>query len=583
MGNHQAREVGSRQPGGEPRTLSSRSLKLLLVEDSEDDAELLLRELRRAKYGVEWERVDTASAMRAALDRQAWDAILSDHHLAHFNALDALAVVKERRLDVPFIMIVSGKVGEAAAVKAMRAGVHDYLLRGALTRLPAALERELRDAADRAERRHIHEQLIISDRMASVGTLAAGVAHEINNPLAAVLANLDFSIEILGELASDLRGRLGSRVAAGDPSGGRYSDSADVSSPDAGGPTAADCVGPRLIEVEPSLKDAREAADRVRVIVRDLKIFSRSGDDERSGAVDLTGVLESSLRMAWNEIHHRARLVKDYGDIPAAQGNEARLGQVFLNLIVNAARAIPEGNTEENEIRISTAHRGDQIVVEVRDTGGGIAPEVLPRIFEPFFTPRSVGAGAGLGLGICHRILTDLGGSIEVESDEGRSTVFRVTLPVAQPRVDQGPGATLRRAAGTAVRRGTIMVIDDEPMIGTVVSRMLSPDHDVVPFTSVREGLEAMQAGRSFDIILCDLMMPEMTGMDLHTELERTAPGMAGRIVFMTGGAFAPRSRAYLAGVSNALIEKPFDATELRTTIENLLVEPSTNGVSRPH
>jgi CheY-like chemotaxis protein/two-component sensor histidine kinase len=339
-------------------------------------------------------------------------------------------------------------------------------------------------------------------------------------------------------------------------------------------------MGPRLSEVEGPLKDAREAADRVRMIVRDLKIFSRSGDEEQRGAVDVKRVLESSVRMAWNEIRHRARLVKDYGDIPAALGNESRLGQVFLNLIVNAAQAIPEGRTEDNEIRLTTVRRGDRIVIEIRDSGAGIAPDVLPRIFDPFFTTKPAGVGTGLGLAICHRIVSDLGGAIAVESHEGQGTVFRVTLPVALP-FDHDPADDAESAApGRAPRRGTILVIDDEPMINKVIRRMLSADHDVVSFASVREALAAVHAGRSFDVILCDLMMPEMTGMDLHADLMRTAPDTAGRIVFMTGGAFTPRAREYLDRVSNARIEKPFDAKNLRLLINNLLLEQPADGTS---
>jgi signal transduction histidine kinase len=510
-------------------------LRALLVEDSEDDAELVLRELRRAKYAVQWQRVDTEEAMRAALDQGGWDVILSDYHMPRFDALAALAVVKQRRgLDIPFI-IVSGTVGEELAVAAMRVGAHDYLLKGALTRLPAAVERELREASHRAERRKMQEHLLISDRMASVGTLAAGVAHEINNPLAAVLANLDFALEVLGKAAPDRQRE----------------------------------------EVQGPLREAREAADRVRLIVRDLKIFSRAGDDEQNGAVDLERVLESSLRMAWNEIRHRARLRKEYGAAPAAQGNESRLGQVFLNLIVNAAQAIPEGRSEDNEIRVAIRQEGDQVVVEIGDTGTGIPPHVLPRIFDPFFTTKSAGVGTGLGLAICHRIVTGLGGAIAVDSRPGRGTVFRVALPRARGEAD-GRRSDLRQRLPAAPRRpACILVVDDEALINKVVCRMLA-DHRVVAVSSVREALQAIDGGEGFDLVLCDLMMPEMTGMDLHRELVRARPALADRVVFMTGGAFTPAAREYLDAVPNIRLEKPFDARGLRQAVDRiLLLEPA--------
>src|SRR5262245_17363618 len=186
-------------------TALSSDLRLLLVEDSADDAELLIRELRRGGYTPRWLRVQTRAELRAALEQQTWDLVLADYSLPRFSAPEAFAVVKETGLDLPFI-IVSGTVGEETAVEAMRAGVHDYLLKDKLTRLVAAAERELREAADRAERRKMQERLFTADRMVSVGTLAAGVAHEINGPLATVMLGLEISLERLAQVGAQIRG-----------------------------------------------------------------------------------------------------------------------------------------------------------------------------------------------------------------------------------------------------------------------------------------------------------------------------------------------------------------------------------------
>jgi signal transduction histidine kinase len=162
-------------------------------------------------------------------------------------------------------------------------------------------------------------------------------------------------------------------------------------------------VGPALDEAGEALAEARQGAERVRNIVRDLRVFAR-GDEEQSGPVALRRVLDSSINIAWNEIRHRARLVKDYGDTPMVEANESRLGQVFLNLLLNAAHAIPEGETERNEIRVSTRTDGrGHAVVEIRDTGGGIPAAIREKIFDPFFTTKSAGEGTGLGLWICKR------------------------------------------------------------------------------------------------------------------------------------------------------------------------------------
>jgi signal transduction histidine kinase len=520
-----------------------RPLRVLFVEDNERDAELLLRELRRGGWEPRFERVETADALRAALAGRSWEIVLSDWRMPELDALAALAIVKELAPDLPFV-IVSGTVGEEGAVQGMRAGAHDFMTKARLVRLLPTIERELGEAALRKERRKLEEQLVISDRMASVGTLAAGVAHEINNPLAALMANLDFAAQDLARLVEDARTR---------PTDDAWRD----------------WLARRIDEVAEPLRDARESSARVRHIVRDLKVFSRSVDEERPRPVEVRRVLESSLRMAWNEIRHRARLVKDYAEVPPVQATESRLGQVLLNLIVNAAQAIPEGRAENNEIRIRTG-MGDakRVLVEVRDTGTGIAPEHLPRIFDAFFTTKRVGMGTGFGLAICHRIVTSIGGEIAVESELGSGSTFRLLLPIATQVEPDAPPVT-RSAPPT--RRGRILVVDDEPTIGRALERMLASDHDVVVVSRATEALGRIVAGEGFDVILCDLMMPHMTGMDLHTEVGRVAPDVAGRIVFMTGGAFTSTAREFLDKVPNPCLEKPFDAGSLRFVVQSLL------------
>ncbi len=501
-----------------------------MVEDSDDDEQLVLLELRR-NFKFTHRRVDTEAAMRQALTEESWDIVLSDFALPQFNGLAAFEVVRDMKLDLPFI-IVSGTVGEEVAVAAMRGGVNDYVLKTGLARLPVSIERELRDRTRRNERRQIEEQLLISDRMASVGILAAGIAHEFNNPLAAIIANLELAVTEVERLSK------------------------------AGGDGA-------LLEIVAQLGDARASADRLRAIVSELRVFSRSADGTRR-PVHIEQVLDSSLNIAANEIRHRARLEKSYAETPLVLGHEGRLGQVLLNLIINAAHAIGDGDIEQHSIRVATFtdDNGDA-VIEVGDTGCGIEPEILPRIFDAFFTTKPPGLGTGLGLSICHRIVTELGGKISVESKLGKGSTFRVTLPAFHGEIE-GPAAKVVEAARIEpCRRGRVLVVDDERIIGKAVERVLGQDHEVFVETEAQAAAKRIAAGERFDVILCDIMMPQMTGMDLHAELSRTVPEQAERMIFLTGGGFTPRARNFLDTVAKQRIEKPFDVAHLRAVVND--------------
>jgi CheY-like chemotaxis protein len=376
--------------------------------------------------------------------------------------------------------------------------------------------------------------------MASVGTLAAGVAHEINNPLTAVMGNLDYVAETLA--------RTEGGAARSPPRSDAW----------------------LLEEIKGPLTDARDAAASVRLIVRDLKMFSHSPTHEPKVRVDVKAVLESSLRMAWNEIRHRARLIKHYGEVPRVEVNEGRLGQVFLNLIVNAAQAVPEGRAQDNEIRVSTRLDGERVVIEVSDTGTGIRPEIVGKIFDAFFTTKGVGVGTGLGLAICHRIVTDMGGDLTVESAPGKGSTFRVALPVPGREVIEAAPAIVEPDVVTG-RRGRLLIVDDEELVLRTVNRMLSGEHDVVCVATAQEALALCRKGEAFDLVLCDLMMPDMTGMDLHQELSRVAPEQAARMVFLTGGAFTERAWQFLADTAPDHLDKPVDPHALRAIVRRHL------------
>ena len=382
---------------------------------------------------------------------------------------------------------------------------------------------------DVTKERLANEHLMIADRMASIGMMAAGVGHEINNPLSAVVANLEMASAEVAALVQEI---------------------------------GHDKLG----DLDHEIRDAYEAAQRVRSIALDLKVFS-SGQADQLQPIDVERVLDSAIRMGWNQVRHRAQLVKNYGQVPQVMGSEARLGQVFLNLIVNAAQAIPAGDAESNEIRLRTQVKDGRIVIDVEDTGSGIAPSVMSQLFTPFVTTKPVGIGTGLGLSICQRLVNAMGGTIWAESTAGRGTVFHVALQPA----DAVPASVATTAARTMdpapAATARILIVDDEEMLGTILRRLFKT-HDVTVLTNAREALERIDAGTHYDAILCDVMMPIMTGIEFHRALTERHPALVPSLIFLTGGAFNKETAAFLSSVPNTRVEKPFDAARLRGLVE---------------
>jgi PAS domain S-box-containing protein len=400
---------------------------------------------------------------------------------------------------------------------------------------------------DVSEQRRLERQVVLSDRLASLGTLAAGVAHEINNPLMYMMSN--------GATALDEIAGVARAVRAG------WS-----------GPEASAVVS-RLEAALQTLAEVRQGTEQVKAIVADLRLFARS-DEMEAGGVDPLVAVEWALRVTANELQHRAVLKRSLSPVPNVDTTPTRLGQVLVNLLVNASQAI-QGRMEDNEIEVSTAVGSDgQVVISVRDTGAGIDPALHDRIFDPFFTTRPVGAGTGLGLSVVHGIVTALGGRITVERNADRGSTFRVHLPPAK-----APRAVPKRAATpTDRRRARILVVDDEPLVLRSLERVLGREHEVVATTQPFEALRILESDRSFDLVLCDLMMPGRTGMDIYEELRKSAPEITERMVFLTGGAFTPRAVEFVGSIPNRIVDKPISPTELLGLLQELLAAADDKG-----
>ncbi len=461
------------------------------------------------------------AAMLESLGYERLDEVVGRHILDFIPPEDraalAAAMAKAPANEVSDERIEYRVLRPDGAIRRLQSGTVQHVdFEGARARLVV-----LRDVT---EQHRLHEQLALAERMSLLGRLAAGVAHEINNPLAYTHASLEVAASQLAGLARDV-------------------------------PTDA---------LEESLARAREGTERVRGIVRDLKMLSRA-EDEPGEAVDLHALLDSTLALAANAIGPKARVIRDYREAPRARATRGRLGQLFLNLLLNAADAIPETGGD-HEIRVTiSANPAGQAVVEISDTGIGIPPALVARVFDPFFTTKAVGSGTGLGLAICHRIVTQLGGEITLESTPRVGTTFRVTLPAcaSEPAPIGVPAQAHVRAR--------VLVVDDEPALLRAIDGLIGDAHDVVTVSSGRQALDLLQVDRAFDVILADLMMAGVTGVDLFEAVSSNDPGLARRFVFMTGGAFTARGRALLGSVPNRCIEKPFDGDELLRAVSELV------------
>ena len=635
----------------------SKPLRVLIVDESEEDASLAIRELRRSGYDPTHERCDTQAAFKAALEWKTWDVIIADYELPRFNGLTALGIARETGLDIPFIL-VSGTIGESLAVTAMKAGAQDYVLKGDLARLPAAVEREVREAKVRKKRREVEEtlqrsyrsfrqvldsapdgigvvrddklvyanhslatcfghespddllgaspwsllarddraeaeawmreilegkvqplstsrqgpsheyigvrvdggsvaldvsashvenfdglpalvlfvrdatekrramaQVIMADRLVATGMLAAGAALELNNPLSYIASNLTF----LAEEATKLENEIGKE---------------------------------RAHEMTQVIGEAKAGIERIRTIVRDLRSLSHTDDHDR-GRVEVRGALESALSMAWSEMRSVANVTKDLAASPRVVANEGRLIQLFLALFTNAAQAMERKNADANEISVSLRQDDVSVTVEITDNGRGIPEEHLEKIFDPLFASRS---GGGLGLSVAHGIVQSLGGTLAVQSAPQKGTTVRVTFP-AEARVPSP--APLSAAASMPPEQARVLLVDDEPLISASLRRLLMRDCEVVIANGGAEALAHLKLDEGFDVIFCDLMMPDVTGMDVYAELKKDRPEIADRLVFLTGAGFTPRIQEFLNRVPNARMDKPVDVQKIRTIVRD--------------
>lgn len=373
---------------------------------------------------------------------------------------------------------------------------------------------------DISEKRRTEQRLAQVERLASLGTLVAGVAHEVNNPLAVMLSNLAF-------LRENLEG------------------------------------APELRE---ALADAVNAGDRIKRIVLQLKNLSRRSTEADRELLDLPTVLDAAVGLVSEHLREKATLTRSYGTTPFVEVDEGKLVQVITNLIINAAQAMPAGRTTGNDIFLRTfTDASGQAVVEVRDTGEGISAENLSRIFDPFFTTKPVGVGTGLGLSLCHTYVSEMNGRLGVTSTVGLGSRFTISLPAAQG----SPPTQVARPAVAVSATLRVLAIDDDINVGRATMRSLGRSHVVTLESDGAAAVARVASGEEFDVVLCDVMMPGFSGVDVLRELQRIAPALARRFIFMTGGVSGELRRLVeTSGVP--VLEKPVVKNQLLAAIAAL-------------
>ena len=398
---------------------------------------------------------------------------------------------------------------------------------------------------DDTEKMAVARQLEISDRLAALGTMAAGTAHELNNPLAIITSRVENALDSLHRYAASLE--------RGTPAGE---------------------LGPQLGGISLALRDVRTAAGRMARIIAELRSISRP-PSHPSEVLDLANCIDWATRATAHEFHNRARVEVRLGAAPPVLADEARVGQVLVNLLVNAAHAIAPGDVAHNEVVIATrTDDSGRAVISVRDTGAGMASDVLKRIFDPFFTTKDLGAGTGLGLAISHGIVTSLGGQLRAESTPGAGSTFEIVLPPAAAAAAATATSVVSEPveAAAPVRLGRVLVVDDEEPLLRAITEILELDGLAVTTTSnPREALAMLAGGQRFDVILSDMSMPDMTGIDFYEALRAQDEGLAQRMVFMSGGAVTEKADQFLKGLVNPYVAKPFKSADLRRSIQRAL------------
>lgn len=508
-------------------------LRVLIVEDSMDDAMLLVRELRRGDYDVQYECVDTAAAMDLALRKGEWDLVVCDYSMPTFSGSEALHLLRSNGWDIPFIFL-SGTIGEDAAVAALKQGAQDYIMKDNLKRLLPAIQRELDEARRRRERKRLEEQVRQLEKFEGIGRLAGGIAHDFNNALGVILGWIDLCCE-----------------------------------------QAAD--GTVLLD---QLQKIREQAKNAAGLTSQLLAFARQ-QVLQPKVLSLNALIAETTDLLRSVMGREIQVQVDTAEgIPATRADPTQLARVIMNLSLNARDAMPNGG----RLRISTGmleigedvcrtytwvEPGRFLVMSVSDTGIGMDSATMARVFEPFFTTKELGRGTGLGLATVYGIVKQHGGFLRVESESNVGTTFHVHLPANPGIPDVYEAVALDK---DSKGRETVLVAEDHDALRELVDRTLSScGYSVV---LARDGEEALrmfiQKSRQISIAVLDVVMPHVSGLDAYSRMRAIRPDLP---VILTSGHVASADLQIPKGV--LFLQKPYSMQVLSRAVRSVLDQNS--------
>lgn len=514
----------------------SEPLRILLVEDNEDDAELVVRFARQNFPTVQWLRVETETQMRDALGSSKWDLVMADYHLPTFSGPEAIKTLRGMTLDLPLI-IVSGTVGEDTAIEALKMGATDYVLKSNLGRLPSAIERALRETQDRREKKETEQQLIQAQKMETIGRLAGGVAHDVNNVLAA--------ITLFAEMAVD---QISNNETA---------------------------------KATKSLEGIIKAQESAASIIRQLLLFSRRRVGP-TGVVDFASVLTriQSLigRLVGEEVE--LKIENSLEPLPVS-ADETQIEQIVLNLAVNARDAMPKGgkltlSLEPQNITASPPtlriplQPGRYVVLTATDTGSGMPPEVFQKLFEPFFTTKEPGKGTGLGLSVIFGILRQAGGSVAVQSTPGAGTTFQIYWPISTRSATQKQVQKTTEPAPNSKPVFLLLVEDDPELREILAATLRKQGHSVVEASHGQEGLARVsQRQDQIGLLITDIIMPGMNGPELAKQARLINPKLS--VLFLSGYIDNSLESINFDSQLTYFLEKPFSSQTLSNKVTEVL------------